>query len=58
MSELEFFRLDEPLGDRFHESCAALGIWGVPDAAQYAARGLLANLAGEDDTNSFPPHLH
>lgn len=32
----------EESSDRFQESCAALGIWGLPDAAQYAARGLLA----------------
>jgi len=42
MSDIELFMPDEPPGDRFHESCAALGIWGLPDAAQYAARGLLA----------------
>jgi len=32
----------EESSDRFHEACAALGVWGLPDAASYAARGLLA----------------
>jgi amidophosphoribosyltransferase len=33
---------NEEQSDRFHEACAALGIWGFPDAAQHAARALLA----------------
>jgi len=38
---LEGIQIEES-PDRFQEACAALGVWGLPDAAQHAARGLLA----------------